>query len=178
MHNTVVLQESIVCVKVNTIILPIRPDHLTVPGPDWIVRSVAGEMYHNQIHDPITYGQIVTRGNSRFHRGGFDNVIFVVDDGETSLFQLVRNALNEARCQHIDQVALPLLRYALASYEQSRDNQVREIGQETLRGLQLFWKEALTYDMDILVCIPEPDLYKAFRRWRTDFEYRNLKYSL
>lgn len=143
-------------VRVDAIATLINPQCSWIGGIDLAIKSVAGDMYHRQALTAAMFrglrdGQVViAEGSKRQHKGNFDNVIFVVDDFEKPLNQLVKSILLTARNQNYSSVALPLMRTgeALGIYEPS----MRATVTNFLRGI-IQYVEGNNPDLDVYVVV-------------------------
>ena len=82
-------------------------------GIDGAIQNVAGNMFHAQAaaNMPLTDLQtIVAEGHSNGHQGRFDNVVFVVDDLQSPLEDVVYEGLKAAHKQKYPVVSLPTIR--------------------------------------------------------------------
>ena len=81
-------------------------------GIDDAIRRVSGNMFHKQASEqmPLHDGQVVFAPATLLHNGRFDNVIFVIDELQRGIDQLVRAALDEAEARSLATVSIPTLR--------------------------------------------------------------------
>ncbi len=82
-------------------------------GIDGAIRRVAGNYYHAQAsaNMPLLDLQtVVARGNRKDHQGEFDNVVFVVDDLQSTLDNVVYKGLESASNEEYKSVLLPTIR--------------------------------------------------------------------
>jgi len=97
----------------DAIITTINHGGLWYGSIDQAIRSVAGSQYHCWISNkrPLKdLDVIVAKGDKRAHNGKFDNVIFVVDDLESSLDKVIYNGLEAAHNQKYENVTIPTIR--------------------------------------------------------------------
>lgn len=136
-------------VECDAIITLINSGGMWFGGVDRAIMAVAGKTYHNQVGKAMTDDLttllvalqtngtpkarpgledgdvIVAVGDRNFHKGKFNDVIFVVDDLERSVGDLLRTALEAAKKRSYAHVALPVLRTGvmLGAYKPEPDAQ-------------------------------------------------------
>ena len=103
-------------VPVDAIVTLINSGEMWFGGVDGAIRRVAGNVYHDQVSAVARLRElnnmqvVVAQGDHNQHRGSFDDVIFVVDDLESPLNELVSAALEAAQSAGYKSIAFPLMR--------------------------------------------------------------------
>ena len=108
---------------------------------DGAIRSVAGNLYHQQASAalPLFNGETeVARGSRALHRGSFDHVVFVIDDLEWPLRKIIYAGLAAADRVGVRTVTIPGIRLGtmIGVYEDSFE----EVYQETEIGIVTYLK--------------------------------------
>lgn len=111
-------------------------------GIDRAIQSVAGNMYHQQAAAslPLHHCQtVVARGSRSQHRGAFDNVVFVIDDLQSPLRQVIRAGLQAADAAGMRTVSIPGIRLGakIGVFEKSMD----EVYEETEAGITGYFRQ-------------------------------------
>jgi|SRR5579884_2107044 len=84
-------------------------------GVDRAIRAVAGKSFHQiaaqQMPRQVQQGAVIfADGSSIQHRGAFHHVIFVIDDLQLPLQELVKAGLREVYARNLGSVSLPMMR--------------------------------------------------------------------
>lgn len=104
---------------VKTIVVPIPTDGISMPvGVNGSIMHVAGNQYHDVLRQYVKANggdlaektTVFVQGNQANHNGGFDNVLFVVDDLKCSLRWIINAALERAYQEGATTIALPVMR--------------------------------------------------------------------
>ena len=85
-------------------------------GVDRAIEIAAGSKYHEQLRAAMPFRDleiVVAKGNSAFHIGAFDNVIFVVDEVISSLDKVVYSGLTAAHREGYSKVIMPTIRMGI-----------------------------------------------------------------
>lgn len=79
---------------------------------DEVIRRCAGEMFHDQVRAMMRRrdGQVVIAPSTQSHSGTFSTVVFVIDDLQRRLRDIVRLALQATDDERLDSVVLPVMR--------------------------------------------------------------------
>lgn len=103
--------------EVNTLITAIKPNGEWHGDIDEVIKQCADNMYHTQAHAamPLQDGQLVFAEGTASHLGEFKNVLFISDDLQQPLYDLVTSALKKAESLGIESVSIPALRTGLRS---------------------------------------------------------------
>ena len=91
-----VSQGDITRAPADAIITAVNSGGMWFGGIDGAIQNVAGNHYHTQASEEMPLNNlqtIITKGDRRNHHGEFDNVIFVVDDLQSPLDEVVYNGL-------------------------------------------------------------------------------------
>lgn len=99
---------------------------------DGVIMRTAGELFHSQAERqmPLKDGQtVVATNNGHAHDGAFTNVVFVVDDLQRKLREIVYSGLNAASEAGFKTVTIPAIRKGvmLGQVESSSHETVTEI---------------------------------------------------
>lgn len=125
MTKVSVVDGDITQVKADALITAINSGGMWWGGIDGAIQRVSGNMFHAQAAAkmPLQDGQTVFTPAPLLHNGRFDNVIFVVDELQRPVGQLVRAALDEAEARSLATVSIPTLRTGVMSgaYESHGD---------------------------------------------------------
>ena len=107
-----VVNGDITQIKADALITAINPGGMWWGGIDDAIRRVSGNMFHKQASEqmPLHDGQVVFAPATLLHNGRFDSVIFVIDELQRGVDQLVRAALDEAEARSLATVSIPTLR--------------------------------------------------------------------
>jgi O-acetyl-ADP-ribose deacetylase (regulator of RNase III) len=106
-----VLGGDITRVPADGLVTAINSGGMWFGGVDGAIQRVAGNMFHSQAaRASLVDGNVIYAGTTGPHGGAFNNVIFVVDDLQRPLRDLVTLALQEAENRHLTHVTLPAMR--------------------------------------------------------------------
>lgn len=128
-----VVSGDIARVSSDALITAINSGGMWFGGIDGVINRVAGSLFHTQAGEamPLKDGQtVVARSNGHAHNvGAFKNVVFVVDDLQQPLRQIVYNGLEAASGAGFVRVSLPTIRMGvmLGMVEKSLDEAVSEM---------------------------------------------------
>lgn len=151
-------------VTVDAIVTLINSRGIWAGGVDRAIQRVAGGYYHAQAGEVLnsrglSNGQVViANGNRANHNGSFNDVVFVVDDLQSPLSELVYAALQNAKREGYTSVALPLMRTGvmLGAVEPN----VKAVVQQMRLGIDRFLAEG-DISMDIYIVVyDEPEAVK------------------
>jgi hypothetical protein len=101
-----------------TIAAPAAEDGIGFGAIDGAIREVAGDQYHRILRDQAQAHHnrlpdcttVFVPGNKANHDGGFDNVIFVIDELHAPLSQVMVAVLTEAHQHQVPNLFLPVMR--------------------------------------------------------------------
>ncbi|GHO69368.1 hypothetical protein KSC_082600 [Ktedonobacter sp. SOSP1-52] len=116
--NVTILPGDITVVPADALITLINSGGIWGGGVDRAIMQKAGQQFHQiaaqHMPNPIRQGDVIFADGSRIqHSGAFRNVIFVIDDLQLSLEDLVKEALEVAFVRGLQNVSLPLMRTGL-----------------------------------------------------------------
>ncbi len=119
-------------VKADALITAINSGGMWFGGIDGVIHRASGNLFHLQAAKamPLKDGQtVVACSSGRAHDGAFTNVVFVVDELERPLHEVVCNGLKAASDAGFKSVTLPTIRMGvmLGVVEKSRGEAVREM---------------------------------------------------
>lgn len=100
-------------VPADALITAINSGGMWFGGIDGVIMRAAGELFHSQAERqmPLKDGQaVVATSNGHAHRGAFTNVVFVVDDLQRKLREIVYNGLKAASEAGFKTVTIPAIR--------------------------------------------------------------------
>lgn len=105
----------------DALIAAINPVGMWFGGVDAAIQRVSGALFHTQAAaaQPLHDGQVVVASGGPAGEGHFSNVIFVVDDEEKPLRELVASALTQAELSGFKRVTLPAIRARILPVESS-----------------------------------------------------------
>ncbi len=140
-NTTIVIHEGdISFVPADVLITAIDSSGMWFGEIDDAIKHSAGTMFHAQasVAMPLHDGQAVVARKSGSHNGMWEDVVFVVDDFEHPLSQIVRTALETASRNRYRSASLPAIRtgVTLGVVERNAKAAVDEI----LCGLYAFLK--------------------------------------
>jgi len=133
-----IVQGDIAQVPADALITAIGSSGQWYGGVDNAIKAVAGEMFHHQATMALPFGDrralLATGGPA--NRGKFKNVLFVVDDLNRPLNEIVMRALRAADAFQMSTVTLPAIRtgHALGEYEPTAQLAVQRL----IQGLRDF----------------------------------------
>lgn len=135
-----VISGDIAQVKSDAIITAINSGGAWFGGIDRVINNVAGNQFHKQAAAkmPLKDGQVIVANNVS-HRGEFSNVVFVVDELNLPLHEIIYKGLKAASDSGFKSVSLPTIRMGvmLGLVEKSPEDAVTEM----FKGVQKFIKE-------------------------------------
>ena len=115
-HTKIYTEEGdITQIPADALITAINSEGMWFGGIDGAIQKVAGDMYHSQVYGNLTDLQtIVTRGRGQ-HRGKFKDVVFVIDDLESSLNKVLYAGLETANNEGYQHILVPTIRMGVMS---------------------------------------------------------------
>jgi O-acetyl-ADP-ribose deacetylase (regulator of RNase III) len=150
-----VLSGDISRVSANALITAINSGGMWFGGIDGVIqRSCGGNIFHSQAEAamPLKHGDTVVANSLGLPRKDtFQNVVFVVDDLEGPLHQIVYNGLVAAAKAGFTSVTLPTIRMGvmLGAVEKS----VQEATQEMAKGVRKFMAEYPASSLSIVTFV-------------------------
>ncbi len=142
MNKVSVVSGDISRTKADALITAINSGGMWFGGIDGVINRAAGNLFHSQAQKamPLADGQtVVARSNGHAHDGAFTNVVFVVDDLQLPLHEIVCNGLKAASDAGFKSVSLPTVRMGvmLGVVEKSANEAVDEMA----KGVKKFLAE-------------------------------------
>lgn len=139
MKRVTVVSGDISKVKADALITAINSGGVWFGGIDGVIGRVAGNLFHSQAGNkmPLRDGQTVVAYGNINNRGAFANVVFVVDDLERPLHEIVYDGLKAASVAGFTTVTLPTVRMGvmLGVVEKSTEQAVQEMAKGVKRFL-------------------------------------------
>ena len=119
-------------VGADALITAINSGGMWFGGIDGVISRAAGNVFHSQASKaiPLSDGQtVVAKGEGHVLKRAFKNVVFVVDDLQRPLREIVYNGLKAASDAGFAKVSLPTIRMGvmLGAVEKSVDQAVSEM---------------------------------------------------
>lgn len=157
----VLVQEGdIAQVSTDALITAINSEGMWFGGIDGVIQRAAGNLFHARAAAsmPLTHEQaVIAYSGSRAHRGAFKNVVFVVDDLQGPLRNIVYQGLKAAHDAGFKTVTLPTIRMGvmLGAVEKTQTEALNEMTQG-VRTFLLETPEGL--DRITFVVYNNPDL--------------------
>lgn len=107
-----VVDGDITQVQTNALITAINSGGMWFGGLDGAIQRSSGSMFHEQAYAamPLSDGQIVYAPEQRPHNGKFEAVLFVVDDLQLPLYDLITRALEATMNHELMSVNIPTIR--------------------------------------------------------------------
>jgi O-acetyl-ADP-ribose deacetylase (regulator of RNase III) len=154
MTHTQVTNGDISQVKADALITAINSGGMWFGGIDGVIQRSAGSMFHQQAQNalPLQHGQTVVAKGDAQHDGAFKNVVFVIDDLEGRLADVVYNGLKAASDAGFTSVTLPTIRMGvmLGAVEKSVDEAVDEMA-EGVRRFKADYTDSALSDIKFVV---------------------------
>lgn len=127
-----VLEGDIASIEADALITAINSGGMWFGGIDRVIADVAGDMFHSQAAQrfiDLVDGATIVASATCPHSGRFDNVVFVVDDLQRPLHDIVMAGLRAADKAGFKSVTLPTIRMGvmLGAVENSTEEAVREM---------------------------------------------------
>ncbi len=137
-----VINGDITQIPTDAIMTAINSGGLWFGGIDRTIQRVAGGRYHSQAaaRMPLSNLQsIVAKGNKANHNGQFNDVVFVVDNLQSPLEQVVYKGLETADKESYKKILLPAIRMGVMAgeVEKTPEEAVSRIGE----GINSFMKK-------------------------------------
>lgn len=139
MAHVSVVSGDIACFKADALITTINSGGMWYGGIDGVIKRVAGNVFHAQAFNamPLKDGQTILAEGEGDTLGMFKNVVFVVDDLQRPLREVVYNGLAAASDAGFTNVSLPTIRMGvmLGAVEKSVDEAASEMATGTRKFL-------------------------------------------
>ena len=137
-----VVQGDITQTPADAIMTAINSAGMWYGGVDGAIQRAAGNQYHQQAMNSMPLRDlqvVVAKGSHTKHRGQFDDVVFVVDDLESSLDKVVYKGLEESHKQSHSKIIVPAIRMGVMAgvVEKTPKEAVQKLGM----GIDAFMKK-------------------------------------
>lgn len=151
-----VSQGDITQVLTESVIIPLNSGGMWTGGVNAAIQRVAGNHYHDQLaawSDVDDLQTIVATGSREYHKGEFDNVVFVIDDVRSPLNQVVYNGLEAASNEGYQSVVLPTIRMGemLGEAEKTPEEAVRKMGKGVRNFMDKYGSQTPLKDLRFVV---------------------------
>ena len=151
-----VVQGDITQIPADAIMTAINSEGMWFGGVDGAIQRVAGDQYHAQaaknmpLHDLQT---IVAKGKAQQHKGKFNNVVFVVDDLESSLDKVAYAGLEAAHQEGYKTLLLPAMRMGVmaGAVEKTPQETAAKLGQRISRFMQTYGTQTKLENITLVV---------------------------
>lgn len=107
-----VMSGDITQVEAEGLMTAINSGGMWFGGIDGAIQHTAMDMFHSQAREamPLTDGEVIFARAMDGHKGRYGSVLFVVDDLERPLHEIIMAGLNEAEEQKLTRITLPTIR--------------------------------------------------------------------
>lgn len=129
--NVNVVNDDITQVKADALITAINSSGMWFGGLDSAIQRSSGTQFHAQAQAamPLQDGQVVYAPVQAATNGAFDAVVFVIDDLQRPLYELVTVALEEAVRHELTSVSIPTIRTGvMAGVFEPRQKALSDLG--------------------------------------------------
>ena len=151
-----VVQGDITQIPTEAIMAAINSEGMWFGGVDGAIQRVAGNHYHSQASKAMPLRDlqvIVAKGNASKHRGKFNDVVFVVDDLESSLDKVVYTGLETAHKEGYGQLLIPTIRMGVmaGAVEKTPEETIARLGQGIERFIQTYGNQTKLDNLTFVV---------------------------
>jgi O-acetyl-ADP-ribose deacetylase (regulator of RNase III) len=155
-----VMDDDIARVPADALITAINSGGAWFGGIDGVIIRNAGNIFHQQAaaNMPLHHGQTINaRHGNHAHSGAFKNVVFVVDDLEGPLSDIIYNGLKAAFNAGYKTVSLPTIRMGvmIGQVEKTADEAMVQIAEGVRRFLE---KSPTGFERITFVVYKSPEL--------------------
>ncbi len=161
--NVRVIPGDISRIQSDALITAINSSGMWFGGIDRVIQQNAGSMFHDQARGKsLSQGTTVYAPQTAPHNGGFEDVIFVVDDLEAPLRTVIRAGLDQANTAGAGTVSLPMIRTGvmLGAVEETREEALREI----VQGVKDHLSRHSSLESITFVVYNDPSMVAEFQR--------------
>lgn len=137
-----VTQGDIAGVEADALITAINSGGMWFGGIDGVIQRNAGNIFHQQASQalPLKHGEtVVATSNGSKINAKFKNVVFVIDDLQGPLREIVANGLKSASDAGFRNVTLPAIRMGVMLGQVEKDTE--EAVKEMVEGVKRFQSE-------------------------------------
>jgi O-acetyl-ADP-ribose deacetylase len=133
-----VIEGDITQIKVDAIMTAINSGKMWFGGIDAAIQRVAGNTYHPYELPLSNLNTIFASGSRDNHQGQFNHIVFVVDDLESKLREVIYHGLVAANDNGVKTIAIPTIRLGVMNGVVEKTNE--EALQEITAGIKMFQK--------------------------------------
>ena len=157
MKNTrvYVTEGDITQIPADALMTAINSGGMWFGGIDGAIQRVAGDMYHNQASQaaPLKDLQTVVARGTGSHRGKFRDVVFVVDDLESPLNDIVYAGLETASNEGYQHILVPTIRMGVmaGAREKTPQEAVKKMAQGVNDFLDKYSKKTKLENIQFVV---------------------------
>jgi O-acetyl-ADP-ribose deacetylase (regulator of RNase III) len=151
-HQVSVETGDITQVKADALLTPINSGGVWWGAIDGAIQRTGGSQFHNQAREHLGSmedGQTIVANKKEQHDGGFENVVFVVDDYQKPLSEIVKTGLQAADKAGMKTVSLPAMRMGVAAgaFEKTPEETLSQLA----KGVRDFYAEGSPQNLDKIV---------------------------
>jgi len=151
-----VVHGDITQISTDAIMTAINPGGLWFGGVDGAIQRAAGNLYHSQVMKAMPLSDlqtVVAKGNKTKHNGKFNDVVFVVDDLQSSLDKVVYVGLETAHGQGYNKLLVPAMRMGVmaGAVEKTIDETILKLGKGIEQFLQKYSKQKKLENLTFVV---------------------------
>lgn len=137
--KTHVIEGDISKVKADALITAINSGGMWFGGIDGVINRSAGNLFHSQAAaaSPLRHGQVINAKGNIANQAAFANVVFVIDDLQGPLSEIIYNGLAGASKAGYRTVTLPTIRMGvmLGTVEKTVGEATRQMAEGVHRFL-------------------------------------------
>ncbi len=128
-----IISGDISSIESDALITAVNSSGMWFGGIDGVIRRAAGNFFHQQLASNLSSlsdgKAFFAPGEKLKHQGKFKNVIFVIDDLQMKLHQIVLEGLKEAEKRQTGHVTIPTIRMGvmLGVVEKTEDEALEQI---------------------------------------------------
>lgn len=152
----------------DAIVTPINSAGYWAGGVDLAIRRMAGNQYHEQAAQELTRssardGTTIVARKLQEHGGQFEDVIFVIDNFELEVCDLVYLSLFMAQNQDYSRMAMPVMRTGLVDGLSGLS--MAQTAEQIKAGLERFQNEFPGSGLEVFVVVfQNPEALKLLRQ--------------
>lgn len=150
------IEGDITQIDTDAIMTAINSGGMWFGGLDRAIQGVAGGHYHKQAVAAMPLKDlqtVVARGDKTQHLGKFNDVIFVVDDLQSPLDQVVYTGLEAAHTEGYERVLMPAIRTGVmrCAFEDSMELTAKRFGEGVGRFMKDYGSKTALRDLKLIV---------------------------
>ncbi len=151
-----VVQGDITQIPTDAIMTAINSGGMWYGGIDGAIQRVAGNQYHSQAAQAMPLSDlqtVVAKGNASNHRGSFNDIVFVVDDLQSSLDKVVYTGLEAAHQEGYGQLLIPAIRMGVmaGAVEKTPEETIAKLVQGIEGFMQRYGKQTKLENITFVV---------------------------